>query len=266
MDKMEKRKLEQPETGCCTDNLDTVGKRQKLVGPTLPSSTTIDKHNLATTGEDESSDDSDEDDDFGPSLPPPGSAIPEVDKGSRQYTDPMLSVDKNLAHENENHRDKWMLHPPESGTLGSRIDPTKLRNRKFQTGASATDLSSREIDRSWTETPEQKMKRLQDEVMGISAINPGINRANRASGVSQAVQKEVQRYNGTQREDSTTKAAGIHPRAMASGNNDTDDPSSRAFDREKDMALSSRISNLQRRQMLDKASDYSSRFEKGRFL
>lgn len=45
-----------------------------------------------------------------------------------------------------------------------------------------------------------------------------------------------------------------------------DDPSGRAFDREKDMAISSKISNAQRREMVNKASDYSSRFTKGDFL
>lgn len=45
-----------------------------------------------------------------------------------------------------------------------------------------------------------------------------------------------------------------------------DDPSARAFDREKDMAISSKVSNAQRREMVDKASGYSSRFTKGDFL
>ncbi|KAK5790937.1 hypothetical protein VI817_006246 [Penicillium citrinum] len=45
-----------------------------------------------------------------------------------------------------------------------------------------------------------------------------------------------------------------------------DDPSRRAFDREKDMAVSSKISNAQRRDMVNKASDYGSRFSKGSFL
>jgi hypothetical protein len=47
---------------------------------------------------------------------------------------------------------------------------------------------------------------------------------------------------------------------------DDDDPSARAFDREKDMAISSKISNAQRREMVKKAGDYTSRFSKGSFL
>jgi hypothetical protein len=45
-----------------------------------------------------------------------------------------------------------------------------------------------------------------------------------------------------------------------------DDPSARAFDREKDMAVSSKISNAKRREMVNKASDYTSRFSKGAYL
>lgn len=45
-----------------------------------------------------------------------------------------------------------------------------------------------------------------------------------------------------------------------------DDPSARAFDREKDMAIAGKISNSQRREMVKKAADYDSRFTKGSFL
>ena len=52
----------------------------------------------------------------------------------------------------------------------------------------------------------------------------------------------------------------------ADARKEDDDPSARAFDREKDMAVSSRISHAQRREMMNKASGYSSRFTKGDFL
>lgn len=45
-----------------------------------------------------------------------------------------------------------------------------------------------------------------------------------------------------------------------------DDPSRRAFDREKDMSLSSKISSAQRREMVKRAADYNTRFTKGNFL
>ena len=45
-----------------------------------------------------------------------------------------------------------------------------------------------------------------------------------------------------------------------------DDPSKRVFDREKDMGSGVRIGNVQRQQMLNKASDYSSKFAGGSYL
>lgn len=64
-----------------------------------------------------------------------------------------------------------MLVPPTSDDWSSRVDPTKLRNRKFNTGkgSKAPPPKGREGDGNalWTETPEQKRKRLEDEVMGV---------------------------------------------------------------------------------------------------
>lgn len=62
--------------------------------------------------------------------------------------------------------------------------------------------------------------------------------------------------------------AGKNPRLQSPADvrKEEDDPSARAFDREKDMAVSSRISHAQRREMMNKASGYSSRFTKGNFL
>lgn len=46
---------------------------------------------------------------------------------------------------------------------------------------------------------------------------------------------------------------------------DDDDPSMRPFDRERDIG-SSKISNSQRREMMNRASDFGSRFTGGRML
>lgn len=55
-------------------------------------------------------------------------------------------------------------------------------------------------------------------------------------------------------------------REKASRKEEEDDPSARAFDREKDMALGSKITGKQRREIVSKASDYGSRFSKGNYL
>jgi hypothetical protein len=45
-----------------------------------------------------------------------------------------------------------------------------------------------------------------------------------------------------------------------------DDPSARAFDREKDIAGGMKINSTQRRDMMKKASDFSSRFSSAKYL
>lgn len=63
-----------------------------------------------------------------------------------------------------------MLVPPKQDDWSARVDPTKLRNRKFNTGKGAKAPSGRgggDISALWTETPEQKRQRLEDEMMGV---------------------------------------------------------------------------------------------------
>jgi Protein of unknown function (DUF3752) len=66
-------------------------------------------------------------------------------------------------------REEWMLVPPKDEDWSSRVDPTKLRNRKFNTGKGgrAPTLKSGGVSSIWTETPEEKRQRLADEVMGV---------------------------------------------------------------------------------------------------
>lgn len=45
-----------------------------------------------------------------------------------------------------------------------------------------------------------------------------------------------------------------------------DDPSKREFDREKDMGLGTKIGEAKKREMVKRAGDFTSRFEKGKYL
>ncbi|GAB1198239.1 hypothetical protein APSETT444_007552 [Aspergillus pseudonomiae] len=243
MDQSEKRKFEQP-TPYPEYGVDNFDKRRRIVGPTLPLANPAEDH--TPEGEDESSDD----DDIGPSLPPSGDMETElVNAKIHSNTLKGRLTEQNHACEDRSQRDEWMVLPPDSTGRASRVDPTKLRSRKFQSGRSAPSSQSGGIDSSWTETPEEKIKRLQDKVMGVSTGTLGTynGQVTRPARLSQAMQERIHKYNPCKK-----------------GNED--DPSTRPFDKEKDMAISSKITNSQRREVINKAADFGSRFSKGNYL
>ncbi|PWY79245.1 hypothetical protein BO70DRAFT_371889 [Aspergillus heteromorphus CBS 117.55] len=252
----EKRKYAAP-AGPSPD--DDASKRRKVIGPALPPTAVTADHGDSNSNSDDSSDD----DDFGPSLPPPEGSVPTP---TTTPSAPTPAEDAPKAPQ----RDAWMLEPIDGSNRSSRVDPTKLRNRKFQTGRAANATpGGGGVDVSWTETPEQKMKRLQDEVLGVQTRPAAGESGPRAAGSSQpsrAMQEKVRRYNEEKRKEEAAARAAEEGEKKKKGEEEEDDPSSRAFDKEKDMALSSRITHAQRREMMNKAADFGSRFTSGKFL
>ncbi|RAH82286.1 hypothetical protein BO86DRAFT_388996 [Aspergillus japonicus CBS 114.51] len=161
-----------------------------------------------------------------------------------------------------------MLEPLEPSDRTARVDPTRLRNRRFQSGPRAghAGAAGGGVDVTWTETPEQKMKRLQDEVLGVQAPRNHDAGAAAAGGKqtqpSKAMQEQIRRYN----EEKRREDAAAREKHRTLPKEEEDDPSKRAFDREKDMGLAGKISHAQRREMISKAADFGSRFSSGRFL
>ncbi|KAJ5186677.1 hypothetical protein N7449_011441 [Penicillium cf. viridicatum] len=247
MDSKDKRKFDgntdDPQPG-------SVSKQRKVIGPSLPPPQ-ADTANSETSKEEEEEEEEedDDDDDFGPSLPPSG---PLRDHVQQELTAPDISK----SVERESQRDQWMLQPPSHSDWSSKIDPTQLRNRKFNTGKSAT--APKNMDSSWIETPEERMRRLQDAVMGVAAST---NQPGDHKGASKAklMEDQIKRY-----KDMTGNNTRLENPSQAE--KEDDDPSARAFDREKDMAVASKISSAQRREMVKKAADYNTRFTKGSFL
>ncbi|KAL4872704.1 hypothetical protein BDV12DRAFT_161368 [Aspergillus spectabilis] len=256
MDSSSKRKLE----ASTAPGTSTEDKRRKVIGPSLPPPTQTND-----SGNDSDSDASD--DDFGPNLPPPEGSLPTP---SAHSTAQSINVAKETSKEETSapKRDAWMLAPPVAGSDRSRVDPTKLRSRKFQSGPRAGNSASSGggIDSTWTETPEEKMRRLQDEAMGIvssSSSAGGVSGTGADEKKAQAMREKVQRYNERVRKE---EAALVDEKKKKEKEEEEDDPSKRAFDREKDMALSSKLTHAQRREMVSKAADFGSRFSKGKFL
>lgn len=140
---------------------DSAAEKRRVAGPSLPPAPLDEKPSNPPNDED-SSDDSD----FGPAMPP-GPGEESTSYSHSQSWD--LDASDGTAAEAKPQRAEWMLAPPTSGDLSSRQDPTKLRARKFASGkgAKAPQGKTQGIGALWTETPEQKMKRLEDEVMGV---------------------------------------------------------------------------------------------------
>jgi len=93
-------------------------------------------------------------------------------KSDATYQDANDSYDAptDPSDEKKTTRDEWMMIPPKQDDLAARMDPTKQRARKFNTGKGAKGPAGPGgMDSSWTETPDQKRKRLADEVMGVAA-------------------------------------------------------------------------------------------------
>lgn len=66
-------------------------------------------------------------------------------------------------------RDSWMLVPPKESDWTARVDPTKIRARKFQSGKSAKSSPGGDTT-LWTETAAEKQKRVNEEVMGLRKL------------------------------------------------------------------------------------------------
>lgn len=208
---------------------------------------------------------SDSDDDYGPSPPPaPCSAAEASLLAQRQQEQELASKAQAPA---KPQRDDWMLVPPSDSDWSSRVDPTKLKNRKFASGKGSKAPAEKGggISAIWTETPEQKRQRLEDEVLGRKDAATSSSRSKEQRPVESKEDEEtarmIQEYNDRNRNRSL-----YDEHKGQTKKEEEDDPSKRGFDREKDMALGGRIGHVQKKDMLAKAADFGSRFQKGRYL
>jgi Protein of unknown function (DUF3752) len=231
---------------------DSASKRPRVIGPAHPPAP-LDEHPPASPTDDdreqkEADSDSSDDDEFGPSLPAAAEQKNAITRPQPQAA-PAPAPTK---------RDEWMTIAPSSGDWSARVDPTKLKNRKFGTGKGPSSTGAGAD--SWHETPEQKQARLQREMMGIKDESSRAKPSRTTeTPEDEATRKRIREYN---------EARG--PSLYQAHQNQTqqekeDDPSSRAFDREKDIGGGLQINSTQRRGMM-KASDFGSRFSSAKYL
>lgn len=168
-------------------------KRSRVLGPTLPPAPLDQRPSSPPQPESDNGSESSDDDDFGPSLP---SANDDPSAKSASSTGPQIPTPS--APPARLQRDEWMTIAPTNGDWSSRVDPTKLKNRKFNTGrgAKGPPQKSGAGGESWHETPEQKQARLRREVMGIAdPTGPSdVKTKNVSSAHEEATAKRLREY------------------------------------------------------------------------
>ncbi len=190
-------------------------KRQRVVGPSLPPAPLDERPNTisASHGDSNSEGDDDDDDGYGPAPPPPNGSVVRppllLDQTSLSFcacqhdagstlppptSEPVpVSTQPSKA---QPERDAWMMMPPKQDDLAARMDPLKIRARKFNTGKGphrAAPGSGNSDSTLWTETPEQKRKRLEDEVLGVTAPKTAEPAAAQVTGRTSKEERETAR-------------------------------------------------------------------------
>ncbi|KAL7273606.1 hypothetical protein RUND412_003510 [Rhizina undulata] len=239
---------------------DQDAKKRRVAGPAPPPAS------LDERPDGDPEDDSSSDDDIGPSLPPgPGTEADEELAAQRRlamYEGTRLTT---MKDDGKPKRDEWMLLPPKSEDWATKVDPTKLRNRKFNTGKGAKAPQGSATENTlWTESIAERQKRLDAEVMGLKrpATQAGDDlRSNKNTVEVEETARRIREYNEKHR----AKSLYDEHKKLTTREKD-DDPSARAFDREKDIAGGRRIGHKQKKEMLDRAAEFGTRFSSGNFL
>ncbi|CAN8101379.1 unnamed protein product [Discula destructiva] len=228
-----------------------------------------------------------EDDAYGPALP---------STANRGPIGPSLPPAESTGEPERLQRDDWMLLPPTASAGYQERDPTKIKSRKFASGVTATTRpkdgsSTNGIASIWTETPQEKAKRLADAVLGrggedqqqqqqqrqsssggrsgVSGIRSGRGDGKGAAdGRDDRIRAVTEQTRGRSlvEQHQAAKKAGTGAKNGGDVAEEDDDPSKRAFDREKDMAVGGKITASQRKELLNRASDFGGRFSKGNYL
>ncbi|KAF1989590.1 hypothetical protein K402DRAFT_371395 [Aulographum hederae CBS 113979] len=247
---------------------DEAEKRRRIAGPAPPPAPLDERPSIPAEERDASdSDDSDSSDDFGPAPPTAAQQSAHASHENSDDDEDKLSAPSAPDEAPKLQRDAWMLAPPTHDDLSNRIDPTKLRARKFNTGKGAKGPSSHsnEIADIWTETPEQKRKRLENQVMGVTTASSS------AGGGGEPALQKAQKAKEAERARKMEAARGPslfeqHEKAKKQRGEEDDDPSKRAFDREKDMGGGMKIGTAKKKELLNHAKNFGNKFSGGNFL
>lgn len=238
---------------------------KRVHGPAPPPAPLSERPAASDDGSDDGSDD-----DYGPALP---TSSAHQARQSEATARAARAAAESAARGPQ--RDDWMLAPPAAGGGYRAPDPTKLKARKFnsgpRSGGGSDAASGGGISSIWTETPEQKRKRLEDAVLGRGGADAAATAGPRPPPAKSHEEEEraAQIRDNIERARGPSLYAAHQARDGGKGGRieeEEDDPSKRGFDREKDMKVGGRIGAAQRKELLNKAADFGGRFSKGKFL
>jgi hypothetical protein len=282
---LSKRKRSDDEASDSDSSTDTT-KRPRAIGPyprPAPSTGPDDvplspkRPDPAPPAQDqEEEESSSDDDDVGPALPPSTtSSTANAPHANPQGLQPPPTQSKEPPK-----REAWMTMAPTSGDWASRPpDPTKLKARKFNStkprsrGAAAGSGTGGEG--SWNETPEEKAERLRRQVLGGTAPSTGGKGSSKAGAVNAAFASAEDSAREKAKREEEKRAMAAHAAARGPSlytshqktkTEEDDDPSARAFNREKDIGGGMGINATRRNQMLNAAKGFGGRFGEARYL
>ncbi|KAF2795815.1 hypothetical protein K505DRAFT_323786 [Melanomma pulvis-pyrius CBS 109.77] len=236
-------------------------KSVRVLGPSAPPAALSERPPNPPS---DTSDSDSGDDDFGPAPPPSGAQYSAYDDDQPTKIGPSaFDTDEQYAEQAKKaQRDEWMTLPPTQDDLAARMDPTKLRARKFNSGKGAH--APGDGMGVWTETPEQKLKRLQNEALGITAPANSSN----TTKESRRTKEEEARLRKIREKVESARGSSLmdQHKDKGVGKEKEDDPSKRGFDYEKDMGIGMKVGHKQRIELLNKAKGFGDRFSSGSFL
>ncbi|TLS28987.1 hypothetical protein PpBr36_00739 [Pyricularia pennisetigena] len=240
---------------------------RRVLGPAAPPADLSERPPNPPSSDEDSDDD--DDDDYGPALPTSAQAA--------QRSAAAAEASARLAQDAESaavaaaaapsKRDDWMIRPPPPT---NKPDPTKIRAKGFATGRAATSTAGQnpgEIGSMWTETVQERKDRIlsrrgPDASSSSAAATSNKNPGDDARDAAIRAYTSQTRGKSLYEEHQANRKAGGGARTAG----EEDDPSKRAFDREKDMAVGGRVTNAQMRDLRKQAADFGGRFSKGKYL
>ncbi|KAF5340569.1 hypothetical protein D9611_007467 [Ephemerocybe angulata] len=238
----------------------------KVMGPTLPNYGPT--YNPSTFNNIEDDDD-DSDDDVGPKPLPAGMKHEESDavKEFLEREERMRKArEAAAAKSNAPKREEWMLVPPSNSDLLGNLDPTKLKKgRQFSKGTGPTVSGPSDMS-LWTETPQERQQRLEDEVMGrkrravdvVAGANDDPEKKRRKREEA-AMKRDVEEYTKKRRGPSL-----IDQHASAAESKPDNEGPPAIWDHSRDMGLGGRLmDDDKRKQMLQEAKGLGDRFSSG---